>query len=475
MSVAPASAAAVAVQRVIANRHWLTSWADDPIAFAEQRLRISLWSKQREILSAIREHRRVAVRACHDSSKTHTASVAASWWLSCHRPGSAFVVSTAPTYSQVRAILWREIGRRHRDGLLPGRVNQTEWWLNDELVAFGRKPSDWDPAAFQGIHAEYVLVIIDEADGVPESIFTAAEALITNEGSRILAIGNPDNPTSHFASRQRPDSIWHTIHISGFDTPNFTDEEVPDALRPLLLSPRWVSERAQEWGEDSPLYRSKVLGQYPEDDTDGVVPWSWVQQCRGDSGNLAAVVDAEPELGVDVGAGGDETVIQERRGPRAGRSWHFKTPDVTDAVGHIMRAILLTDAKVVKVDAIGVGWGVVGRLNELAREGKHSARIIGVNVSSASRDPSRFPKLRDEMWWEIGRELSRTGGWDLTEIDDATLAQLVAPRYAIDSAGRVKVEPKEDTIKRLGNSPDRADALLLAFYGRGSGPIVQVG
>jgi hypothetical protein len=133
-------------------------------------------------------------------------------------------------------------------------------------------------------------------------------------------------------------------------------------------------------------------------------------------------------------------------------------------VGKIVRAIAETGASAVKVDVIGIGWGVCGRLKELGKQGTHKARIVGVNVGEASGDPTRFPRLRDQLWWETGRELIRTKGIDLSGVDDAVIAQLVAPRYAIDSSGRVKVEPKAETRLRLGRSPDDADALLLAFY-----------
>src|SRR4029453_13809177 len=117
-----------------------------------------------------------------------------------------FVVSTAPTFSQVRAILWRELDQAHRKGGLPGQIHTTEWKVDRRLIGFGRKPADvardsniTPSTAFQGIHARYVLVVLDEADGVPEELWTAADALITNEDSRIPAIGNPDPPTTTFA------------------------------------------------------------------------------------------------------------------------------------------------------------------------------------------------------------------------------------------------------------------------------------
>ena len=118
----------------------------------------------------------------------------------------------------------------------------------------------------------------------------------------------------------------------------------------------------------------------------------------------------------------------------------------------------------VKVDVIGIGWGVVGRLQELRDQGAHHCEVIGVNVAEAPSDPSRFVKLRDEIWWTVGRDLSRALAWDLRGVDDATIGQLIAPKYGQDSAGRIKVEKKEETRKRIGRSPDRADALLLAFY-----------
>ncbi len=441
---------------------------DDPVAWVAQRLGEFLWTKQQEIARAVRDYRRVAVHSCHGIGKTFLAARLATWWLDTHPPGTAFVVTTAPTFEQVRAILWREIGRAHAKGKLPGHVTQTEWWIGGELVAFGRKPADTDPAAFQGIHARYVLVILDEAAGVAQELWDAAGTLTSNEESRILAIGNPDDPGSYFARVCAPGSGWFVIGIDALDSPNFTDEDVPDDLRQLLVSPVWVEERAVEWGTDSPLYVAKVRGQFPETTTDSVVPLSWVRACQRDplSPELqAAWSRATPvELGVDVGAGGDRTVIYARHGARAQLVWRGQTPDSMEVAGRVVEAIHATGATKVKIDVIGIGWGVEGRLQELGKQGVHRAEIVPLNVGQAPSDPGRFVKLRDELWWQVGRELSRTQGWDLRGVDDATIGQLIAPRYALDSSGRTKVEPKEVTKARLGRSPDDSDALLLAFY-----------
>jgi hypothetical protein len=441
---------------------------DDPVAWVAERLGEHLWSKQRDIARAVRDQRRTAVHSCHGVGKSFTAARIAAWWLDVHRPGGAFVVTTAPTFEQVRAILWREIGRAHLKGQLAGRVNQTEWWIGSELVAFGRKPADTDQEAFQGIHAEYVLVIIDEAAGVPKELWDAAGSLASNEASRLLAIGNPDDPGSYFATVCAPGSGWHVIGIDAFESPNFTGEAVPDDLRALLVSPIWAQERADEWGPESPLYIAKVRGEFPDSVTDSVVPLAWARRCQRDP--LTEELErawsrATPvELGVDVGAGGDRTVIYARRGPRAELVWRGQTPDPMVVVGRVVEAIRALGPSSVKIDVIGIGWAIVGRLEELHGQGVHGAEIVGVNVGAAPRDPTRFPKLRDEIWWEVGRELSRTQGWDLRAVDDVTIGQLIAPKYAPDSAGRIKVERKDDTKGRLGRSPDDADALLLAFY-----------
>lgn len=219
-----------------------------------------------------------------------------------------------------------------------------------------------------------------------------------------------------------------------------------------------------EFGEDGATYLSKVRGRFPSDTPDGVVPLSWVRQCQNVDREYTADDLLPVELGVDVGAGGDETNIRERRGVVAGRVARHKTPDPEVASGHVMQMIRETGATRVKIDSIGIGWGLAGLIRKSCREQDIACEVVNVNVGEASTDPKRFPKLRDQVWWEIGRELSRSGGWDLSAVDETTVAQLIAPTWKPDSAGRYQIEKKADTIKRLKRSPDDADALLLAYY-----------
>lgn len=491
-------------------------YVNDPVGFIQNRLGDFLWSKQREVAEALITNSRVAVPSAHNMGKSWLAARICAFWLESWPFGEAFVVSTAPTATQVKSILWRELGRAYWKGKLSGRMNQTEWYMvgagtryqapapGEELVAMGRKSSDYDATSFQGLHARRILVVIDESAGVASNIFDAAESLASNDDARILAIGNPTDPQSKFAQiSTRPGTEWKVITIDAYDSPNWTGEEVPDELRSTLLSKRYAQRLAEEtlmvqpgeqvipaqyevpgengeestwWGHDdkdeikeahaeSATYKARVRGKFSADDPASIVPLSAVRRCQVEHEPEWTEAQLLPvELGVDVGAGGDATSVRERRGVKVGRKWAVVSSDWRVAVETVLMAIRESGATCVKVDSIGIGWGIAGRLEELYMEGKQPARVVRVNAGEKSTDPTRYPKLRDQIWWEIGRELSISGGWDLSGLDEATVSQLVAPRRVPDSAGRIKIEPKEETIKRLHHSPDEADALNLAYY-----------
>lgn len=451
---------------IAARRFESLQYRTDPVAWVRQRCQEFVWSKQAEVMASVVKHRRTAVKSCHGVGKSHIASRAVGWWLDVHPPGTAFVVTTAPTGAQVRAILWRYIRQMHSAHQLPGKVLQTEWQLDGELVAFGRKPADHDEAAFQGIHARHVLVVIDEACGIPEQLWIAADALTTNEGCRILAIGNPDSPATHFKQVCEPGSGWNTIRISAFDSPNFTGEDVPDEVREMLISREWAEEKRTEWGADNPVYISKVLGDFAEQAPNAVVRLADVITCRIPLDIPYTAEQLSPvELGVDVGGGGDLTVIRERRGMVAGREWTSRSDRPETLAPLVIRAIAETGATCVKIDSIGIGWGLIGELRN--RRTQHGAQILGVNVAEKASDPKKYLNVRAQMWWEVGRKLSADRAWDLSKMDNAdrTVAELLEPLWEIEGGGRIQIEAKDDIRERNGGrSPDHADALLLAYY-----------
>lgn len=447
-------------------------WRRDPVAWATERAKIELWSKQKEILYSIRDNPNTAVRSAHSTGKSFTSSLATLWWLDVHPPGQARVITTAPTSRQVDAILWYEINKLHAALGLRGQCNIRELYYGKLCVAIGRKPPDHHEAAFQGMHAKYLLVIYDEAYGIPKLIWDEGSSLASNEYSRQLAIGNPDGP-GIFEDQCRPGSSWNVIHISYKHTPAFTGEKVSKNLAENLISKRWVEERKNMWGEESALFQSKCEGNFPSSgDPFSVINQGWLMACK----NLEFPDDEPIEAGIDVGAGGDRTVIRERRGNRAGRESMFIDPDPMRTVGKLIEKINEWGIQRVKIDTTGIGWALGGRLYELSRRHNptsdsttHNAEIVRVNFSErpSPGKEKQFLNKRAEIYWTVGRERSRLQEWDLSLVDDDVIHELSASRYDIvDSHGKIKIEPKADVIKRLKVSPDRAEALLLAFYNR---------
>lgn len=427
------------------------------------RLGEHLWSKQREIAESVRDNRRTAVKSCHDSGKSFVASRLASWWIDTHPLGEAFVVSTAPSYPQVNAILWEEIRKTARLAAthgepLPGRVLLSDDWKLDDgtLVGWGRKPADTDEHGFQGIHRRYVLAVLDEACGIPAQLWTAVEAITTNRDCRIISIGNPDDPATEFAKVCAPGSGWNTIRISAFDTPNFTDEDVPEDLRPLLLDTEWELDKRKRWGKESPRYVSKVLGDFPDIGEDILITPAMIRaaqerECQPGPWSI---------LGVDVARfGSDRTVFGLRRGPVFRVVGDFSKQATTETTGKVIEAKRQHRADEIRVDGVGVGGGVVDQLVEQGHD------VLDMQSGGAAIDSEHYLNARSEWWWAV-RERAEQGDLDIDPNDDDLAAQLGSIRYRYTSRGQVVIESKDEARKRGLPSPDRADTLMLTAAAR---------
>ena len=468
------------------QRSRFEGYRTDPVGFIEKELLGFVWSKQREICESVVKNRYTAVPACHGPGKTGIAARISAWWLSAFPPGEALLVSTAPTGHQVRALLWREINKVHRAGRLPGRTNQTEWIMPpNEIVGFGVAVRDTDPTRFQGVHAPRVLVVIDEGCGVTRAILEAAETLITNDDSRLLIIGNPDDPSTGFADNCKPGSHYNVISISAFDTPAYTGEKIPEYLRKVLVSKTWVEERKRKWGENSPMYVSKVLGRFPDVSSDGLIPLGKLQEAV--NRELPAGVATWPnELGIDCARfGNDKTTFYHRLGIRARRVTEHRRRDLMEIVGKAVVLANMLGVEAIKVDDVGLGGGVTDRLNELRFLGKIKCKIVPVVVSRTpvtNDDAERFHNLRCQLAWSmrerfINDQICLLPAVDLigdpnpedpTPIEDGLndlLAQAGAIKYKLMSTGHIHVETKEEMKKppRSLPSPDDFDGLVLAF------------
>jgi hypothetical protein len=454
-------------------------WRDNPVGFVEDVLGEEAWSKQREILESVRDNKRTSVPACHAPGKSHIAARAVIWWCTSQPPGETMAITTATTFRQVRAVLWPHIRRTVKSADLPGDVLTTEWKIDGDMVAFGFSAADNDEAAVQGIHVPNLLIIIDEAGGISHTMGQAFESLMTGSHTRLLAIGNPptDKEDSWF-ERVCNSPRWNTISIPASSTPNFTGEVVPEAMRKNLVDQEWVDDVTAEFGPDAPFVVARVDARFPHELANKVVPFQWVEMSAE---NENPVESNDVRVGVDVASsGGDEMAIAVATG------WSVKivhtssgkgNDNATDVSGKILDYILEAEKQAlelgsekrvsVKIDSIGVGWGVASLLETWGNEGRHNSIIVRVNVGERAQDASRFVNKRAEFWWNLRMlvQPNSAGQQDIRlEVDRKTMAQLSAPTFTTDSSGRVVVEKKSDMRRRGVPSPDRAEAILLAVY-----------
>jgi hypothetical protein len=259
-------------------------YQNDPIGFMVNCLDVKsehIWSKMREVAESVRDNQLTAVPAGHDVSKTYTAGRLALWFKTCFQPST--VITTAPSDNQVRNQLWREIHTAYSGAKVPlgGKMTSLMWdvkpaqdtlyaleshlrgqWEKNFAIGFSTSPDTVSEHAtkMQGWHNKWLFVILDEVCGIHQQITKAViDSLIINKRCKVLALGNPTDPTSEFARWCESLGVWSVIPISVKDTPNFIHgrEIIPG------VAGRDYEKRIREtYGQDSNVYKYRVLGQF---------------------------------------------------------------------------------------------------------------------------------------------------------------------------------------------------------------------
>lgn len=500
-------------------------WADDPVGFTEDVLGETAWSVPKKIMRTIATDKRVAVPSCFGSSKSWTAARMVLWKAFTTPVGPTQVVTLAPKWSHVHRQLWPEIRGAHARGKLPGTIDMAQLKLTqrdglEKVVAYGKAVQPWDESAVQGIHSPILLLIVDEAGGIGHTIGRNLRGMLVGENTSMLAIGNPpaDEEGSWFEGLCGSHDVT-TIPISAYGTPNLSGEVAPrcrtcppempaHSLASHLVDQEWIDDAITENGAESNYVQAKVHARFPKGGPGRAIPAAWVDGAAespepdpedggwtrlcdlglADEGDPWLVRDgAWVRLGVDVAAdGGDELAISRVTGDLAQLLHTSAGPvnaNAVDVAGVVLAQIrraealrqrLGTAAKVrVKIDGIGVGWGVAGILQAWAAEGMHDAEIVVVIVSEApDREPEsatlRPYRKRDEMWL-AGRALlqpvrSHPDGRLRLRVPGRTLAQLRGPQMSTSTSGHTVIEPKKKMKARGLKSPDQAESVLLAVY-----------
>lgn len=452
---------------------------NDPVGWVKYMLDEDLWSRQRDVVESVLNHKNTAVKAGHGVGKSHLASRLACWWVDTRYP-DVFVATTAPTKAQVSQIIWNsikacynKIEQRYSAGAvdhkLPGVIlGDDTWKINSEIVASGRKPPDnLIDDAFQGIHRRYVLSIGDEASGLPLALIDSLGNITTNESSRRLLIGNPTNPASYFAKVFKDsDQGWNLLTISVLDSPNFTGEKMSKAALESLTGPQFVEDKKLEYGENSARYKARILGEFAFDTEGSLITPDDIEKAT--TVDLDVPESAKKILGVDVGGHGkDRTVLYLNHGGdiRFLDSWAGE--DVLVSAEKIHEIAKENHVDIVNIDAQGLGVGAYEMLIRLCQQENipTNTYLVGKIISSGSSpDRTRWHNLRAVMWDNLKTKI-RDGLVSLDPLDQDLHDELLSVQAdESELSGGLLIQSKKDFRKKNAKSPDLGDACVFAAF-----------
>ncbi len=421
---------------------------------------------QAEVLTALSEHRRVTVRGPHALGKSTLCALAVLHHaLSRDAAGVNWkILTTASSWRQLEKYLWPEIrlwSRRVRwEAVGRAPFDQKELLALTLRLEYGEAfagASD-DPALLEGCHADSVLIVFDESKSIPAATWESLEGALSGQGEALaLAVSTPGAPSGmfHAIHTRRPGTEdWHVRAVT-----------LEESIAANRISRQWAEQRARQWGVGSAVYQTRVLGEFADNDEDGIVPLSWVESaCErwrtwDDAGGPQG--DEAPVIGVDVGRGGDKTVLAVRRGDVIEYLERHNDADVMATTGYVVSKLSTGGTAV--VDVIGIGAGVVDRLREMKRN------VVAFNASARSMLKDRSGELmflneRAAMWWRMRESLDPASDAKLAlPPDDELVGDLTAPRWTVNSSGRIQVEGKDEVRRRIGRSTDAADAAIMSL------------
>lgn len=453
MMAAVATAAALAVAGSA-----IREWRNDPVRFVRDVFGATPDAWQAKVLRD--DAPKVAQRASVGVGKS-TGLCWKSWHFLVTRPDPK-VVATSITEKNIDDGLWAEMKKwQNKSPLLTAAFQwsadriylreRPETWFASKRTWSRTANAEQQGESLAGIHADNVLFILDEAGGIPDAVAKTAEnALSAGKYLRLWIAGNPtrlSGPLWRACNSER--RFWSVHEISG-------DPDRAD--RAPRVSIAWAREEIEKDGRDSNSVRIRVLGEFPTSDTNALLGPDDVLRAMRRNPRREVYADSPRIHAVDVARGGaDRSVIVERQGvlmvqPRILRD--LVPHGLMTLAGHA--AQLYEDRKPdgLFVDETGLGSGVVDRLKQL------KVPVVGVNFASASREPKKYRNKRAEIHFALAQWVKQVGA--LPEIPEL-VAELTAPQYYVDGQGRFELEDKDEIKKRLGFSPDIADAGALTF------------
>lgn len=445
---------------------------DSPNYFFQRYLNLKTWAKMEEIAVSVRDNRRTAVSGCTASSKTFTASAIVPWWLYSHGNPSR-VITFAPTGRQVEMNMWGYIPTHIGNAPIPlgGELLTTSWKLAPDWYATGF--SSDNPDNVKGIHAPNDLLIFDDAQGIHLEMFRSLELVMAGGSAHVLLLFNKDNISGEvYDVCHKKRHLYNIISISAYDTPNVKEGKV---VIEGMITKAQVDEWEQTMDED--FIRVFVKDEFPKQQDNVLIPLEWTELAI-----KREVADTDKKIiaGLDVARmGKDSSVLALMRGLHTFPLETCKKYDTMELVGFARGFLDKLGASHLSVDEIGIGAGVLDRFRELCYN------VSGVNVSLGQKEIEdvvqsfssmefysevskyKFFNLRALVWWLLRMALDPKNPEAISLPNDALLVEeLSSVRYKIDSDKVIRIEGKDITKVRLKRSPDNADAVCLANYGR---------
>jgi hypothetical protein len=460
----------------------------NPVAFFHEVLGVEPWSRQVEIIEAVRDHRRVAVCSGHKIGKSQVVAGLALWFYCSFEDARAIMTST--TSRQVDQILWRELRmmrsrggrclackRADPDGhVIPKPCPHSTLIEGEqgELARTGLKSSDYreivgftarEAEAVAGISGRNLLYIIDEASGVGDDIFEAIEGNRAGGARVVMCSNGTRNEGEFYEAFNSKSAHYRTMRVSSEETPNVVEGR--DVI-PGLATREWIEEKKLEWGVDSPLYAVRIKGQHATHEQGKIFSIHVISQAEQrwaetpEAGRLFVGLDPAGASG-----SGDESAFCARRGLKV---LQLRTHRGLNEDQHLVQllAFLTThglprETPVVVLDREGeIGSRLSIRLREYSEANPQVFELVAVRASDgAVRRPDVFGRMRDELVANL-EQWFRDGG---AIVEDAKLEkELHAFEWTQAINGKLKATPKEAIKKLIGRSPDRFDALALSVW-----------
>jgi hypothetical protein len=263
-----------------------------------------------------------------------------------------------------------------------------------------------------------------------------------------------------------PGGRFYDIHrrAPGYEDWWVRHVKLEEAIAAGRISRIWAEDRARQWGESSAIYHNRVLGEFHASDEDSVIPLAWIEAAieRWHDWDRAGRPPTGGTLwtGVDVGRGGDESVMARRDGHTVvleGNRRRDTMSQVAQLQGMPGRAI---------IDVIGLGAGVFDRMRELHT--RPLAYVGSARVTNRDRSGKYgFVNTRSAAYWHLRELLDPAYEPTLClPPDDLMISDLTMPTWAVTTGlpPKIQVEKKEDVVEKLGRSPDRGDAVAMVMW-----------